>query len=31
VVKPKGVTDQQVMGLETVYLRDLMIPYRELD
>src|SRR5215467_6897553 len=25
VVKLKGVTDQQVMGLETVYLRDLII------
>ena len=30
VVQPKGVTDQQVMGLETVYLHDRMIPYPEL-
>ena len=30
-VKPQGVTDQQEMGLETVYLHDLMIPYQELD
>ena len=31
VVKPKGVTDQQVMGLEPVYLSALMTPYPELD
>jgi len=27
MVKPKCVTDQQVMGLETVHLRNLVIVY----
>ena len=31
VVKLKGVTDQQVMGLQAVYLPNLMITYPELD
>jgi hypothetical protein len=29
VVKTEGITDEQVMGLNTIHLRDLVIAYPE--
>ena len=31
MIQPQCIADQQVMGLETVHLRNLMIIYPELD